>query len=420
MTDRRNDVSPPTAPPRAGEGPSTAADPCPAEPFPFAEYDGLHLDPRYAQLREQSLLRVRVPYGDDAWLVTRYDDVKTVLNDPRFSRAAVAEHDEARLTPEPINTSLLGMDPPQHTRLRRLLTGAFTTRRIALLRPRIRQRAHELLDDLLRPGPPADLVEQFAIPLTGLIACEYLGVPTADRTLFRTWLDAFSSTTSLSPDEIRHRTDSLYAYLARLVDQRRTHREDDLVSSLIQAREDGADVSERELVELISVLLIAGQETSAAQLMSSIYVLLQHPERMDELRRDPALIPVAVDELLRFVPIDAYVAFARYALEDVTLSGTLVRRGDALLPVIPAANRDGDVFRHPEEIDFHRSTNPHLGFGHGVHHCLGAALARVELEEGIAAVLDRLPGLRGAVALRDIHWKSGIQVRIMRELPVKW
>ncbi|GAA4855617.1 cytochrome P450 [Saccharopolyspora rosea] len=410
MTDRRDEF------PRHAGGPD---DP-PAVPFPWAEYEGLHLDPRYARLREHGPLRVRVPHGDDAWLVTRHEDVRTVLADPRFSRAAAAEHDEARLTPEPVNTSILGMDPPQHTRLRRLLTGAFTARRIASLRPRVRELADDLVARARRQGPPADLVEDFAIPLTGLIACEYLGVPTADHTRFRTWLDAFSSTTSLSPEEIRRRTGALYAYLAELVERRRADLGDDLVSKLIQDQQGGAELSDRQLVELVGVLLIAGYETSAAQLVNSIHVLLERPQRWEELRRDPSLVPAAVDELLRFVPLDAYVAFARYAVADVELGGALVRAGEAVLPVIPAANRDGAVFDDPEEVDFHRRSNPHLGFGHGIHHCLGAALARIELEEGIAAVLHGFPELRGAIPLAEMPWRKGIQVRIMRALPVRW
>ncbi|MFC3997347.1 cytochrome P450 [Nocardiopsis sediminis] len=389
--------------------------------YPFRDYVRLQMDPVYAELREhRPVLRVRVPYGDDAWLITRYDDVKTVIGDPRFSRALVAENDESRLTPLPVRTSILGTDPPDHTRLRKPLARAFTTRRVDALRPRIRRMSEDLIAAMESRGAPGDLVEDFALPLTALVICELLGVPFDDRPTFRLWLDAFSSTTALSVEEIRTRTDALYDYITGLVAQRRETPADDLISAMIQVHDDTGAFSEQELVELVSVLLIAGYETTSAQLMNSVHVLFTHPDAHAELRADPGLLPKAVEELLRFVPLDAHVAFARYAREDVELSGTLIRAGEAVLPVLTSANRDTAAFGDPDRLDFHRERNPHIAFGHGVHRCVGAALAKAELEEGLRTLFTRLPGLRPAVPPEEMEFREGIQVRILRHLPVAW
>ncbi|TDQ54294.1 cytochrome P450 [Actinorugispora endophytica] len=395
----------------------------PAEPvdYPFRDYDRLEVDPVYAELRRhRPVLRVRVPYGDDAWLVTRHEDVKTVLADPRFSRALAAENDESRLTPLPVNTSILGTDPPDHTRLRRLLGHVFTPRKVEALRPRVRRTSLDLLAAMESKGAPGDLVEDFSLPLTALVVCELLGVPHDDRPRFRVWLDAFSSTTALSAGEVESRTAALYDYIGDLVGQRRRDPREDLISAMVKISDDSGRLSEKELVELASVLLIAGYETTSAQLMNSVHVLFSHPGAHAELRADPALLPKAVDELLRFVPLDAHVAFARYAREDVELSGTLVRAGEAVLPVLPSANRDASVFEDPDRLDLRRGRNPHLGFGHGIHRCVGAPLARIELEEGLDTLLRTFPGLRPAVPPEEMEFREGIQVRMLRRLPVRW
>ncbi|MFC4564150.1 cytochrome P450 [Nocardiopsis mangrovi] len=396
----------------------TAAEPV---PYPFRDHVRLEMDPLYAELREhRPVLRVRVPFGDDAWLVTRYDDVKTVIGDPRFSRALAAENDESRLTPLPVHTSILGTDPPGHTRLRKPLARAFTTRRVEEMRPRIRRMSEDLLADMESRGAPGDLVEDFALPLTALVVCELLGVPAGDRPRFRLWLDAFSSTTALSVEEIEIRTAALYDYISGLVGRRRETPADDFISAMIRVRDDTGAFSEQELVELVSVLLIAGYETTSAQLMNSVHVLFTHPDAYRGLRGDPGMMSRAVEELLRFVPLDAHVAFARYAREDVELSGTLIRAGEAVLPVLTSANRDAAAFENPDVPDFRRERNPHIAFGHGVHRCVGAALAKAELEEGLHTLFTRFPGLRPAVPPEEMAFREGIQVRILRHLPVAW
>ncbi|MCP2258527.1 Cytochrome P450 [Streptoalloteichus tenebrarius] len=390
-------------------------------PFPFSPVIGLDVDPAYAALRERpSLLRVSVPYGHDAWLATRHEDVRAVLADPRFSRAASADHDEPRLTPLPLRTSVMGLDPPDHTRLRTVVSHAFTMRRVENLRPWVHALADRLLDEMVEQGPPADLANAFCVPLAGRVVCALLGIPFEDREKFQTWLRAHFTTTEMSADEVAAGMRALRGYLAELVERRRHDPRDDLVTALVRACDEERRCTEEELVGLVSILLIAGHDTTAFQMSASAYVLLTHPEQADLLRSRPELASGAVEELLRYVPLIAHVSFARYATEDVLVGGTLVREGDAVLPAIPSANRDEAVFPHPDRLDFRRASNPHLGFGFGPHRCLGAALVRMQMRVVLPKLLARLPDLRLAVPAAEVPWATGIQARTVESLPVTW
>ncbi|MFE0044073.1 cytochrome P450 [Streptomyces albireticuli] len=402
--------------------PDAAVDERPSPPaYPFNEAVALDVDPLYAKLRvEEPVVRVSCPFGEDAWLVTKHADMKTILGDPRFSRALAAEHDESRLTPLPIHTSILGMDSPDHTRLRRLLSRVFTMRRVELLRPRIEQEAHRLIDGLVAAGAPGDLMEGFAVPFAGTVVCDLLGVPFEDREQFRGWLDAFSATTVMSEEEIEADTERLHGYIAKLMVSRRAEPQDDLISAMVKASDEEDKLSEKELVELASVLLIAGHETVSSQLIDSLHVLFTHPEQLAELKRRPELMQRTVEELMRYVPLISHVTFARYATEDVELSGTLVRAGESVLPAIPSANRDESVFENADRFDLTREHNPHLGFGYGIHRCLGAPLARLEMQVALETLLARLPEVRCAVPVESLEWKDGMQVRSLLQLPVEW
>ncbi|SHF01569.1 cytochrome P450 [Streptoalloteichus hindustanus] len=389
--------------------------------YPFGEAVRLDLHPTYAELRERrTLLRVRVPHGDDAWLVTRHEDVRTVLTDPRFSRAAAAGRDEARLTPLVIRTSVMGVDPPDHTRLRRLVATAFSRRGVEHLRPGITALVRRLTDDMVGQGPPVDLVRSFVTPLSGLVICDLLGVPYADRSRFRHWLEAFFSITALPADEVAVRIEAMYGYIAELVALRRAEPTEDLLGGLVRARDRDGSCSEEELVDLANVLLLAGYHTTASQLASSLFVLLTQPEHAELLRSRPELAPRAVEELLRYVPLIAHVTFARYATEDVWLGGTLVRAGEAVLPAVPSANRDAEVFDEPDRLDLTRRHNPHLAFGHGLHHCLGASLVRVQMEVALTMLLGRFPDLALAAPPDEVPWTRGMQARSPLRLPVTW
>ncbi|MFF2963969.1 cytochrome P450 [Streptomyces sp. NPDC057963] len=374
------------------------------------------------ELREREpVSRVRLPFGRDGWLVTRHDDVRTVLTDHRFSRAAGVSEDVPRSTPRvPRADSILSMDPPEHSRLRGLLVKAFTARRVEQLKPRTEAIARGLLDTIADGGGPADLVEQFCLPLPVTVICELLGVPAARRGSFREWSEAFVSSTRLTGQEIEAAHGHLRDCLAELIAERRAVPGDDLLGALVTARDAEGRLSEGELVTFGVTLLVAGHETTAGQLGNFLYLLLTHPDELRLLRARPDLLPSAIEEMLRYVPIAASAGFARIAKEDVVLSGVTIRAGEAVLASEPAGNRDASVFADADALRFDRKTNPHLAFGHGVHHCLGAPLARMELHVAIKAVLDRFPGLRLAVDPREVRWKSGSLAHGVAELPVIW
>lgn len=386
--------------------------------YPFNTPDGLQLAEAYERVREQpGLLRVQMPYGEPAWLVTRYADARLVLGDQRFSRAAAASHDEPRQSEGQRDGGILGMDPPDHTRLRSLVAKAFTVRQVEKLRPQVRELTAGLLDEMETAGPPADLVDLFALPLPVAVICRMLGVPAEDRPRFRVWSDDALSTSSLTAEEFEASREELRAYMAGLIDQHRRSPQDDLMTALIEARDDGDRLSELELVDLCVGILVAGHETTASQIPNFVLTLLDHPDQLARLRAEPGLVPNAVEELLRFVPLGSGAGQPRYATEDIEVGGTLVRAGSPVLVAVGAANRDALRFGAPGVLDIAREGNQHLGFGHGVHHCLGAPLARLELQEALSALITRFPELRLA---GDVTWKSEMLVRGPRVMPVEW
>ncbi|WP_199442343.1 cytochrome P450 [Umezawaea beigongshangensis] len=390
--------------------------------YPFGEADRLRLHPTYAELRRsEPVTRVRLPHGGDGWLATRYTDVRTVLSDPRFSRAATVGADVPRTTPlVSRDTNILTMDPPDHTRLRKLVAKAFTARRTEMLRPRAEKIVGDLLDAVEAQGPPVDLIEALALPLPITLICEMLGVPVEDRVDFRRWSDKALALTAFAPEEIVAAVEDLRDYIAGLVAQRREHPTDDVLGTLVQARDEGDRLTEAELVNFGVTLLVAGHETTANQIGNFVYTLLTEPEHLAALRTTPDLVPAAVEELLRIVPLGGAAGFARIATEDVEIGGVTVPAGDAVLVSMPSANRDDAVFTHPELIDFRRETNPHIAFGHGVHHCVGAQLARMELQVALSALLQRFPALELAAPVEEIVFKKGRLVRGLASLPVRW
>ncbi|MDI2030798.1 cytochrome P450 [Saccharopolyspora sp. TS4A08] len=390
--------------------------------YPFNVAEALDLDPIYARLREQEpLSRVKLPYGEEAWLATRYEDVKLVLGDPRFSRAEVLRRDEPRMRPAKPTGGILSMDPPDHTRLRRLVAKAFTQRRVEKLRPRTQDIADELVSGMIERGGPADLVEEFALPLPITVICELLGVPFADRADFRVWSDAFLSTNKLTAEQTSDYMDRMMDYIAGLIAQRRAEPADDLITGLIAARDEQDKLTEDEMVRLAAGILVAGHETTASQIPNFLHVLLTHPEQLEALRADLDLVPSAVEELLRFVPLGVGAGFARYAIEDVEVGGVLVRAGEPVLSSVGSANRDESVFDDPESLDLARAEASHVGFGHGPHHCLGAQLARLELQVALRTLLTRLPGLDFAHSPEeDVDWKTGLLVRGPQRMVLSW
>ncbi|MEU9692419.1 cytochrome P450 [Amycolatopsis japonica] len=367
--------------------------------------------------------RVVFPSGCEGWLVTRYEDVRLIFSDTRFSRNLLAPGAPCLIEPGDFSTgehSILNMDPPDHTRLRKLTAQAFTVRRIAGLRPRIQQIADTLLRAMVEHGPPVDLVEMFAFPLPTAVMCEILGVPYEGRERFRQWSRVIVTPMAYSPAEVARARRDGADDMAALVAVKRETPGEDLLSVLVHARdEDGDRLTEAELIDLATQLLLAGHETTVSLIATGIVLLAGHPDQLAALRSDPSLTEGAVEEIMRFDgPADA--SLLRVALEDVELSAGPVRRGEAVLAHTGAANRDEAAFPGASRFDIRRRNAPQLGFGHGLHFCLGAALARLEGEIAFRTLLDGLPGLDLAVPASAITWRPPLSIRGPEEVPVTW
>ncbi|MFI0216932.1 cytochrome P450 [Streptomyces lydicus] len=393
----------------------------PATPFPFPAAEPWWPAAEFDDLRAaEGLRRVTLPTGDHAWIAARYEDNRRLLSDPRFSRAAAARAGAPRARRAALEArSLTTMDPPEHTRLRRIAMRAFSTGRIKELRPRIQQTTDRLLDVLAAAGPGADLVATIARPLPITVICELLGVPVADQEQFGAWSRVYLSVTANSAEEIEGAAASLKGYLAQLIQDKRRQPGDDLLSDLANAPQEER-LDEDELVTFGVTLLVAGVETVAHSISGGVLALLRHPEQWELLREQPELIEGAVDELVRYTPAAVSGGTVRVALEDVALGGTLVRAGEAVLPAVISADRDATVFTDPDRLDVTRSPNPHIGFGHGPHRCLGAQLARAELAIAVGSLVARFPGLRLDVAVEDLEWDLRTMQRGPRALPVRW
>ncbi len=384
--------------------------------------------PLLAHLRaEQPVCRITLPDKTPVWLVTRYEDVKTLLTDECF-----AKYRYNALTPEqlrkqpwvppmfrPLERTMLDLDPPDHTRLRQLVHKAFTPRLIEQMRERVQTLANELLDAVSRKGE-MDLIRDYALPLPMTIITEILGVPIQDRDKFHKWskvlvsVNQFNANWRLIPVIWKFNR-----YLRRFFKVRRDDLRDDLVSALIQAEETGDGMSEDELLAMVFLLLVAGHETTVNLIGSGTLELLQHPDQMGKLRRDPSLIKSAVEELLRYTA-PVFMSTERYAREDVTIQGVTIPRGAMTLGVIGSANRDETVFANPDTLDIEREPNKHLSFGHGIHFCLGASLARLETEVAINTLLGRMSDLRLKGSPESLHWRPGLILRGLDALPVKF
>jgi cytochrome P450 len=384
--------------------------------YPFSR-NRLDPDPSYAQLqRDEPACRVQLPYGPPAWLVTTYEFTKLVLGDQRFSREATLTGDNPREDPvdmAQVPESILSMDPPRHTRIRQLAGKAFTPRRVEQLRPRARQIAAGLIGEMTAAGPPADLVQGFSVAFPAIVICELLGIPETDRRQFR----RLHSTASQEDQQDIYL--SLFSYFDGLIAQRRKRPGDDLLSRLVQARDNDDRLTETELQFLAVSLLVGGYETSAHQITNMVYRLLTHPQQLDLLRARLELIPDAVEEMLRHIELGNAMN-PRNATVDVQLGDVLVRAGEPVLCDISAANRDPSVFGRPDELDITRQPNPHLAFGYGPHFCPGAHLARMELQVSLETILSRLPGLRLAVPDSDLSWEERTVIRGLTALPLSW
>ncbi|MFC4585283.1 cytochrome P450 [Sphaerisporangium corydalis] len=357
--------------------------------------------------------------GHVGWLATRHSTVRTVLADPRFSTRIEVMHPPIgqRLSQQTL-TKLPGFflreDPPVHTRFRRLLTGQFTVRRMRDLEPRIEKIASDRLDAMEKAGSPADLVEMFALPIPSLVICELLGVPYADHHRFQkdsaTLLNLDSSV-----EQVREALSDLMGYLRELVAAKRRDPGDDLISGLVAT----GQLDDEEITGASVLLLVAGHETTANMLALGTYALLDNPEQLAALRRDPSLVDSAVEELLRYLTI-VHIGPVRTATEDVELEGRVIKAGQAVTLSISAANRDPERFEAPDDLDITRQATGHLAFGHGIHQCLGQQLARIEMRIGYPALLRRFPGLRLAIPPQEVEMRSNMAIYGVHRLPVAW
>ncbi|MFF3306599.1 cytochrome P450 [Streptomyces sp. NPDC002952] len=399
----------------------TGQAPPPVRDWPALDLDGTEFDPVLAELmRDGPLTRISLPHGEGwAWLATRYDDVKMITNDPRFSRAEVVGREVTRLAPhfKPKPGSLAFADQPDHNRLRRAVAGAFTVSAMKRLRPRAQEMLDGLVHTVVRDGPPADLVERVLEPFPIAVVCEVMGVPAADREQMHAWTRQIISTAGGAEAGERAKN-GMYGWIAEAVRERRDSDGEDVLS-LLGAAVGRGDLSEEEAIGLAGPLQIGG-EAVTHNCGQMLFVLLTRPDLLDRLRGAPELRPAAIDELLRHIPHRTSVGLARIALEDVDVRGVRIGAGDAVYVSYLAANRDPDVFPVPDRIDFDRESGGHLAFGNGPHHCTGVVLARMQTELLIDTLLDRLPGLRLSVPADQVPWRRKTMIRGPRTLPVTW
>jgi cytochrome P450 len=384
----------------------------------------------FAEVRELGAVHaVTLADGHEAWLVLGYDEARAALNDPRFSKdmlAALASGGGvvAEGLPGPaFARHMLSVDPPDHTRLRRLVSAAFTPRRVEGLRPRVQSIVDDLLDAIAAEGPEAqvDLVSTFAFPLPFTVICELLGVPEPDRAALGQGLTSMLVPTSTPAEYARAKeaSDAVVGMLEALVDAKQADPGNDLVSGLITARDGDERLSTQELLSTIFQLIVAGHDTTASLIGNAVVALLQHPEQLDRMRSEPAPLAPAVEELLRFDAPVPHSTF-RYAVEPVDIGGVTIPSGAQVIICLAAANRDSTQYADPEALDLGRAESRHLAFGHGIHHCLGAPLARMEGQLALHSLFHRFPELRLAVPVSELHWGhgDGLVLRGLSELPV--
>ncbi|MGN9781623.1 cytochrome P450 [Nonomuraea sp. ZG12] len=389
----------------------------------YMRRDGFDPVPELAAMRdEERVRRISTPFGVDAWLVTRHADVREVLGDAE--RFKIARRDMMALPGAPKMTekevaamragNLLSTDPPEHTRLRRLLTPEFTIRRMRRLEPRIRDIVTDHLDAMQSAGSPADLVSSFALPIPSLVICELLGVPYEDRAGFQHRTSRMIDMSVPIEERVRTQLESR-AYMGELVARQLVEPGDDLLGMLVREHRD--DVSADELVGIGSLLLLAGHETTSNMLSLGTLALLRHPEQLELLRKEPERIDAALEELLRWLSIVHSGTF-KVTTTEVELGGQKLAAGDLVACALPAANRDPALLPDPERLDITRGEPGHVAFGHGVHHCLGAPLARMEMRIAFPALLDRFPGLRTTGA--EPEFRSFSIVYGLASLEVAW
>ena len=375
-----------------------------------------------------AIRRVTTPAGDPAWLVTGYDDVKALLSDPRLGRSHADPQRAARISQSAIFGGPMGhpsTEVAEHARTRRLLAPAFSARRMARLRPRVTAIIADLLDALANQTRPADFHEAVSFPLPALVICELLGVPYADREDFRRWSDDAAHLTDAARSQAGLM--QLWQYMRTLVDRKQAEPGDDVISDLVAAAAADPELTVDGIAMLSAGLLFAGHETTVTAIDRGVTLLLIHPGQADAMRHDPALIEPAVEEILRsWLPMrtsgtdEQAAGLPRYANTDFTFGGATIQTGELVMLGLRQANLDEQLFPEPDRFDVHRTRHPHLTFGHGPRFCVGAPLARIELQMLFAALLDRFPTMRLAVPVESLRGRDELLTGGLVELPVTW
>ncbi|MFI0981398.1 cytochrome P450 [Streptomyces sp. NPDC021093] len=389
--------------------------------------------PAYAWLREHAPVhRTKLPSGVEAWLVTRYVDARQALADQRLSKNPANHTGSAHAKGKTgipgersadLMTHLLNIDPPDHTRLRRLVSKAFTPRTVAEFAPRVQELTDRLID-AFEPNGSADLIHEFAFPLPIYAICDLLGVPREDQDDFRDWAGMMIRHGGGPRGGVARSVKKIRAYLVELIHRKREDLGDDLISNLIRASDHGEHLTENEAAAMAFIILFAGFETTINLIGNGTYALLRNPEQRERLQAalaegDTGLLATGVEELLRYDgPVE--LATWRYATEDLSIGGEEISAGDPVLVVLAAADRDPERFQDPDTLDLSRRDNQHLGYGHGIHYCLGAPLARLEAQTALATLLTRLPDLQLAEDPADLRWRGGLIMRGLRTLPVEF
>ncbi|KWI47382.1 cytochrome [Burkholderia pseudomultivorans] len=393
--------------------------------FPIARQCPFLPPDEYRAFREASgPVKVRMWDGHDAWLLTRYDDVRAVLGDNRFSgdpqKPGYPSLSAARDAVLDLEPTFIRMDPPEHGHYRRMLTKEFMIKRVSDMRPRIESIFNRLVDELIAKGPPANLVEDLFLPLTSEVIAGLLDVPHEDHGFFQEQ-SRLKVLLDVDPSIPKAASDRILSYLDRLITEREKDAEQrtDLLSRLIVEQVRPGHLTHRELVVMADLLLMAGHETTANQMALGVYSFLTNPDQMQLLRDDPSLLRNAVEEMLRFHTIVHYNAF-RVAVEDVEVAGQLIRKGEGVIALISGANHDPAAFPQPEKFDITRKADHHVAFSYGIHQCLGQPLARVELQVVFGALFQRMPTLRFAVPVEEIKGKGDHFVQGVESLSVTW
>ncbi|WP_371650294.1 MULTISPECIES: cytochrome P450 [unclassified Streptomyces] len=375
----------------------------------------------YEPLREASpLSRVTLFDGRTAWFVTGHAEARALLVDPRLSSDRL--HPAFPTTTERFaalnerRTELLGVDDPEHNTQRRKVIPGFTLKRTAALRPMISRTVDGLLDAMVEKGPPVDLVSAFALPVPSMVICALLGIPYDDHDFFEE--QSRRLLRGPAPSDTQDARDQLDGYLGKLIDHKVREPGDGLLDELIEDQLHTGGMDRAQLVRMAVLLLVAGHETTANMLSLGTFTLLEHPERLAELRADVSLMPVAVEELMRFLSIADGIL--RVATEDIEVAGTVIRAEEGVVLSTSLINRDGSVYPDADALDWRRSARHHVGFGFGIHQCLGQNLARAEMEIALGGLIARLPGLRLAAPADRIPFKPGDTLQGMLELPVTW